>query len=69
MLSEIQALGHADAHVASDAGNLEIPDDTTTESEAGLESNEEEEERDVKERRVGGGVGVWAEGSWDPRHV
>ena len=56
MLSEIQALGHADAHVAPD----EIPDDTSTETEAGLESNEEEEERDVKERRVGGGSGgVW----------
>jgi hypothetical protein len=53
MLSEIQAVGHADAHVAPDAGNLEIPEDTSTETEAGLESNEEEEKRGGMSRRGG----------------
>jgi hypothetical protein len=53
MLGEIQALGHADAHVATDAGNLKIPDDTSTETEAGLESNEEEEKRGGMSKRGG----------------
>ena len=53
MLSEIQALGHADAHVAPDAGNLEIPEDTSTETEAALESNEEEGKRGGMSKRGG----------------